>query len=250
MANEEFRFTDGIKKVLLAGLGAVSIGADKSKEVLDILVKRGEETAEQAKSFSKDLSEQSKPQIQNLAEKVVSVTTKTRDRAAEALKGRKIVINGKEIDLSEVVGSLSLEQLEALKEGLGAKKQEKAEEAAGAESTDAEPADADAAGAEAAEDKPASKKKASAAKKSTAGETAPDEKKPAAKKAAASAKKTTTAKKSTTATKKTTTAKKSTTAAKKTAAAKKPAAEKPTASAEKPAETAPVAPPEENKTTE
>ena len=126
MANEEFRFTDGIKKVFLAGLGAVSIGADKSKEIMDILVKRGELTAEQAKSLSKEMAEQNRPQMQNLAEKVVSVTTRTRDRAAEALKGRKIVIRGKEIDLSEVVGSLSLEQLEALKEGLSAGKQEKA----------------------------------------------------------------------------------------------------------------------------
>ena len=46
MANEDGRFTGDMKKILLAGLGALSIGADKSKELIDTLSKRGELTAE------------------------------------------------------------------------------------------------------------------------------------------------------------------------------------------------------------
>ena len=36
------RLTDGLKKILLAGIGTVAVTAEKSKEVLDEMVKRGE----------------------------------------------------------------------------------------------------------------------------------------------------------------------------------------------------------------
>ena len=131
MANEEIRFSDNIKKVLLAGLGVLSLGADKSKdlagksqEILESLVKRGELTADQARSLGKDLSEQGKSFRDELVEKVTSASTRTRDKAAEALKGRKVTVRGKEIDLSEVIGGLNKEQFEALKESIGLKKKE------------------------------------------------------------------------------------------------------------------------------
>ena len=34
------RLTDGLKKILLAGIGTVAVTAEKSKEVLDEMVKR------------------------------------------------------------------------------------------------------------------------------------------------------------------------------------------------------------------
>ena len=41
---------DSLKKVLLAGIGAVATTAEKSKDVLDDLVKKGELTVEQGQS--------------------------------------------------------------------------------------------------------------------------------------------------------------------------------------------------------
>ena len=35
------RLTDGLKKILLAGIGTVAVTAEKSKDVLDDLVKKG-----------------------------------------------------------------------------------------------------------------------------------------------------------------------------------------------------------------
>ena len=40
---------DGLKKLLLAGIGTVAVTAEKSKEILDELVKKGEITVEQGK---------------------------------------------------------------------------------------------------------------------------------------------------------------------------------------------------------
>ena len=38
---------DGVKKVLLAGIGTVAVTAEKSKEVLDKMAERGEAAVEQ-----------------------------------------------------------------------------------------------------------------------------------------------------------------------------------------------------------
>ena len=41
--------SDDLKKIMLAGIGAVATTAEKSKEVVDALVKKGELTVEQGK---------------------------------------------------------------------------------------------------------------------------------------------------------------------------------------------------------
>ena len=49
------QITDGIKNVLLAGVGAVATTAEKSTEVLKGLVKKGELTVEQGKELNQEL---------------------------------------------------------------------------------------------------------------------------------------------------------------------------------------------------
>ena len=46
---------DGLKKLLLAGIGTVAVTAEKSKEILDELVKKGEITVEQGKVLNQEL---------------------------------------------------------------------------------------------------------------------------------------------------------------------------------------------------
>ena len=45
----------GLKKVLLAGIGAVAVTGEKSKELLDEMVKKGELTVEQGKALNEEL---------------------------------------------------------------------------------------------------------------------------------------------------------------------------------------------------
>ena len=42
---------DGLRKVLLAGIGALATGYEKSSELVDELVKKGEITVEQGKAL-------------------------------------------------------------------------------------------------------------------------------------------------------------------------------------------------------
>ena len=53
----------GLKKVLLAGIGAVAVTGEKSKELLDEMVKKGELTVEQGKALNEELKHNIKSNV-------------------------------------------------------------------------------------------------------------------------------------------------------------------------------------------
>lgn len=87
---------EGIKKILLAGIGTAAVTAEKSKEVLDELVKKGELTVEQGKVLNQEL----KHNIKESVKKNVNVTLKPSNPD----------------ELKEVLGKMTPDQLAALKE--------------------------------------------------------------------------------------------------------------------------------------
>ena len=56
------KLSEGLKKILLAGIGTVAVTAEKSKDVLDEMVKRGELTVEQGKVLKNNVNVSVKPQ--------------------------------------------------------------------------------------------------------------------------------------------------------------------------------------------
>lgn len=87
---------EGIKKLLLAGIGTAAVTAEKSKEVLNELVKKGELTVEQGKVLNQEL----KHNIKESVKKNVNVTLKPSNPD----------------ELKEVLGKMTPDQLAALKE--------------------------------------------------------------------------------------------------------------------------------------
>ena len=87
---------EGIKKILLAGIGTAAVTAEKSKEVLDELVKKGELTVEQGKVLNQEL----RHNIKESVKKNVNVTLKPSNPD----------------ELKEVLGKMTPDQLAALKE--------------------------------------------------------------------------------------------------------------------------------------
>lgn len=51
----DFDFGDGLRKVFLAGVGALATTVEKSQEIIDDLVKKGELTVEQGKALNTEL---------------------------------------------------------------------------------------------------------------------------------------------------------------------------------------------------
>ena len=120
------RLTDGLKKILLAGIGTVAVTAEKSKDVLDELVKKGELTVEQGKVLNEEHN------IKKTVKDNVNVSVKASSPE----------------ELTELLGKMTPEQLEQLKEQLA--KMETAKAVDG-ESEDRVNAEAEAATKETAE---------------------------------------------------------------------------------------------------
>ena len=99
---------EGIKKLLLAGIGTAAMTAEKSKEVLDELVEKGELTVEQGKVLNQEL----KHNIKESVKKNVNVTLKPSDPA----------------DLKEILGKMTPDELEALKEQISKMQEKDADE--------------------------------------------------------------------------------------------------------------------------
>ncbi|MBQ3797233.1 MAG: aspartyl beta-hydroxylase [Butyrivibrio sp.] len=82
--------TDGLKKILLAGVGAVALTVEKAEEILDDMVEKGEITVDQGKALNSELK--------------------------RTIKENPIVKSNDSKDLSKVVEGLSKDELSKLKE--------------------------------------------------------------------------------------------------------------------------------------
>ena len=101
----------GLKKVLLAGIGAVAVTGEKSKELLDGMVKKGELTVEQGKTLNEEL----KHNIKSTVKEKVNVKVKTSSPE----------------ELDELLDKMTPEQMALLKQRIDEmeKKQEEFEDA-------------------------------------------------------------------------------------------------------------------------
>ena len=59
----ESRLGDGLKKIILMGIGAAAMTAEKSQQIVDELVKKGELTVEQGKELNQELKRNVKKSI-------------------------------------------------------------------------------------------------------------------------------------------------------------------------------------------
>lgn len=97
-------FGENIKKLLLAGVGAVAVTAEKSKELLDEMVEKGELTVEQGKVLNEELKHNIKKTVKE------NVNAGEKKTAAE--------------EVSELLDKMTPEQIAALKEQIEKKEAE------------------------------------------------------------------------------------------------------------------------------
>ena len=106
-------FGENIKKVLLAGIGAVAITTEKSKDLLNEMVKKGELTVEQGKVLNEELKHNIKKTVRenvNVSVKASSpeeldeLLSKKRPEQIEALKERiRSMESGETVEAEEVI---------------------------------------------------------------------------------------------------------------------------------------------------
>ena len=101
-------FGEGLKKVFLAGVGAVATTAETAKELIDDLVAKGELTVEQGKVLNEELKRSTKQKIKDHV--TVNVTREYKDAFS-------------------AVEHMNAEELEALKEEIRKAEKEAQEKA-------------------------------------------------------------------------------------------------------------------------
>lgn len=86
-----------IKKLILGGIGAAAISAEKSKDVIDQLVKKGELTVEQGKVLNEELKHEIKEKLKTPcdAEKINKDVEKLNKEELAALKAKIIELEKK-----------------------------------------------------------------------------------------------------------------------------------------------------------
>jgi polyhydroxyalkanoate synthesis regulator phasin len=105
MAN--INFGEELKKIVLAGVGAAAVTAERAEQLINYCVEKGEITVEQGKVMNEELRRNVKDGMQTAKEKVQA----TKDR----FQG-KVSLN----DLMKSVDNLSPEDLQALKDKIAA----------------------------------------------------------------------------------------------------------------------------------
>lgn len=73
--------TDPFRQIFLAGVGALAMGADKSQEVLDALVKKGQITVDQGKEIASELKSDASARTQELRDEIIRAQMQTMTKA-------------------------------------------------------------------------------------------------------------------------------------------------------------------------
>ncbi len=84
---------DGFKDIFLAGIGAMAITAEKSKDLVDQLISRGELTVDQGKQLNSELKHKAEDVAGTVREDILEATMAAmspEDRAAFAAKAAEI----------------------------------------------------------------------------------------------------------------------------------------------------------------
>ena len=79
----DFDFGDGLRKVFLAGVGALATTVEKSQEIVDDLVKKGELTVEQGKALNAELKHKG-AEVKESSEAKAAEETKEAEPEAKA----------------------------------------------------------------------------------------------------------------------------------------------------------------------
>lgn len=98
----EFDLIDGMRKMFLAGVGAVATGAEKTQEVVDDLIKKGELTVEEGKSLNEELTRKAKEAVDTTGDKVLRARLESMTAEERAAFAAKVAEMSADIDAATV----------------------------------------------------------------------------------------------------------------------------------------------------
>lgn len=100
----ENMFGEGLKKIILMGIGAAAVTAEKSQQVVEELVKKGEITVEQGKELNQELKRNVKKSFEDAV------------KAGEEVEAEAAAETAAKVDeMEKKISDMTVEELENLK---------------------------------------------------------------------------------------------------------------------------------------
>ena len=98
----DFDPIDGLRKMFLAGVGAVATGAEKTQEVVSELVQKGELTVEQGKTLNQELTRKAKEVVESTSDGALRTRLKAMTPEQRAAYAAKVAQMSEELDAASV----------------------------------------------------------------------------------------------------------------------------------------------------
>ena len=98
----DFDFTDPFRKVFLASVGAVATTAEKSQEVVNEFVKKGELTVQQGKALNEELTRKAKEVLNGTTDDALKAKMSAMTPEERAAYAEKVAQMAKDLDATTV----------------------------------------------------------------------------------------------------------------------------------------------------
>ena len=103
---------DPIRQIFLAGIGALAIGAVKSQQIVDQLVKKGKMTVDEGKEMTEDLSSAAEQNFDKVRSEIIEAHMKTMTKEQRDEFAAKVAEMAANIDADDQLRSEEVEEVE------------------------------------------------------------------------------------------------------------------------------------------
>lgn len=93
-----FDFGEGVRRIFLAGVGAVATGAERSQQIIEDLVKKGELTVEQGKVLNEELTRKAAKAATDTQDAILRARLEGMSSEERAAYAQKIAEISRDID--------------------------------------------------------------------------------------------------------------------------------------------------------
>lgn len=104
-----FGLGEGVRKIFLAGVGAVATGAEKSQQIIEDLVRKGELTVEQGKELNDELSRKAAKAASDTQDNILRTRLQNMSSDERAAYAKKVADMAAAIDAEAITVDAEVE---------------------------------------------------------------------------------------------------------------------------------------------
>lgn len=109
-------YTDPIRQIFLAGIGALAIGAEKSQEIIGQLVEKGKITVDEGKEMTSDLTSQASENIEKVRNDIIEAHMKGMSKDERDAFAARVAEMAADMDSADALQKEEADEVEVISE--------------------------------------------------------------------------------------------------------------------------------------